>query len=170
MSGRGDCERVSELLPEFLAGRLTDEAAARVRDHLEVCPECADRANAVGLLQETPVPAPDPQRWGRFVEGVVEVAERRRRRRRLRRWVPALLLAAAVLVALLLWRGLSTGTGLKGEPRLEALAREAAGQPESEAQAWTVGVVFGDWMPVAVDGEDLSTRQIDDLVKEVNGI
>ena len=106
MSGPGECDRVSEVLPEYLAGRLADPAAARVRAHLETCPECADRAQAVSLLQETPVPAPDPRRWGRFVEGVVEAAERRHRRRRLRRWIPALLLTAAVLAALLLWAGL----------------------------------------------------------------
>ena len=104
MTGPGDCDRVSELLPEYLAGRLTDEGTARVRVHLEDCAECADRARAVGLLQETPVPVPDPRRWGRFVEGVVEAAERRHRRRRLRRWIPVLAVAALVAAALWLWR------------------------------------------------------------------
>ena len=68
MTNTDDCSWVIDVIPEFLAGRLTEAERERVRAHLASCSECRDRANAVSLLQQTPVPVPDPGRW----EGVAD--------------------------------------------------------------------------------------------------
>lgn len=75
MTGQQDCDRVGDLIPEFLAGRVSEEDDREVRRHLASCAECRNRANAVSLLQQTPVPRPDPDRWNHFVTEVVEETE-----------------------------------------------------------------------------------------------
>ena len=96
MTGREVCDQMSDLLPEFLAGRLSETDEARVRKHLESCTECRNRANAVSLLQQTPIPQPDPDRWGGFVKGVVDEHDRRHRKER--RMMAILTVAAAVVL------------------------------------------------------------------------
>jgi predicted anti-sigma-YlaC factor YlaD len=83
MTGQNDCDRVGDLIPEFLAGRVSEADDLLVRRHLESCAECRKRANAVSLLQQTPIPRPDPDRWNHFVTEVVEETERGSR------WAPA---------------------------------------------------------------------------------
>ena len=79
MTGRNDCDAIGDLIPEFLAGRVSEADDRRVRRHLESCAECRSRANAVSLLQQTPIPRPDPDRWDHFVTEVVEETEHPRR-------------------------------------------------------------------------------------------
>ena len=108
MTGPDECSRIGDLIPEFLAGRVSEEDDRRVREHLAGCADCRQRANAVSLLQQTPLPQPDPDRWKGFVEGVVDAADRgeaSRRRRRLARWALVVLVGAIALV--LLWTRLS---------------------------------------------------------------
>ena len=75
MTGQYDCDKVGDLIPEFLAGRVSEADDREVRRHLETCAECRNRANAVSLLQQTPIPRPDPDRWDHFVTEVVEETE-----------------------------------------------------------------------------------------------
>jgi predicted anti-sigma-YlaC factor YlaD len=82
MSGQYDCDKVGDLIPEFLAGRVSEADDREIRRHLEGCAECRNRANAVSLLQQTPIPRPDPDRWDHFVTEVVEETEQRPR------WAP----------------------------------------------------------------------------------
>lgn len=108
MSRPDECNRIGDLIPEFLAGRVSEDDDRRVREHLAGCADCRQRANAVSLLQQTPLPQPDPDRWKGFVEGVVDAADRRGPGgRRLAWWAIAILAAAIVFV--LLWTRLSAG-------------------------------------------------------------
>ena len=102
MSGPDVCDQIADLLPEFLAGRLSEADDQRVRRHLESCSDCRNRANAVSLLQQTPIPQPDPERWDGFVGGVVAEHDRRHRRERTLNTALAVV-AAAILVGLLLY-------------------------------------------------------------------
>jgi predicted anti-sigma-YlaC factor YlaD len=94
------CDQIADQLPEFLAGRLPEEDELRVRQHLEGCGECRNRANAVSLLQQTPIPQPDPNRWDGFVGGVVAEHDRRHRQGRALRigLVVVVVIAAAALI------------------------------------------------------------------------
>ena len=94
MTDREVCDQIADLLPEFLAGRVSKADDERVRKHLETCVECRNRANAVSLLQQTPMPQPDPERWSGFVTGVVDEHERRHKKGR------ALLIALAAVAAI----------------------------------------------------------------------
>jgi predicted anti-sigma-YlaC factor YlaD len=157
------CGRVGELLPEFLAGRLPADDERLVREHIEVCAECRNRANAVSLLQQTPIPAPDPGRWDHFVEGVVDAAERKRGSRR-----RAVVIAAVLAVAALLVFAWLRGAGVEGTgDGLDALARQVAELPEAEAAAWTVGLSPGGFMPAGFDTYGLSDEELEQLAREV---
>lgn len=158
------CRRICELLPEYTAGRISPRERAAVVAHLESCAECRDRAAAVKLLQQTPVPIPDPERWDGFVEDVVEAAARSRGSRRGWAWGVAAAAVLAVATSLLL-RAPSPEGGVGGIAGLEALAREVAGLPDSEAAVWTVGVDPVDDLPPALDGE-LSEEELQELVRE----
>ena len=164
MTGSKQCDWVSDALPEYLAGRLPQADGERVRSHLEGCAECRNRANAVSLLQQTPVPRPDPNRWEGFVAGVVEETDRRRGR--FVRW----LVAAAVIVLLLaggelIRRGLF-GPGSGEDAGIEMLARDIAGLSEIEAAAWTAGIAPEVGIPV-VDGSEMSEEELEELLTEV---
>jgi predicted anti-sigma-YlaC factor YlaD len=99
MTGQYDCDKVGDLIPEFLAGRVSEADDREVRRHLESCAECRNRANAVSLLQQTPIPRPDPDRWDHFVTEVVEETEHHPR------WAPVpgflwYLLGALIVIAI----------------------------------------------------------------------
>lgn len=166
MTRPDECAQIEELIPEFLAGRVAAADDERIRRHLESCEECRKRANAVSLLQQTPIPRPDPGRWDDFVRDVVEVTGRRRSARRRRRsW----LLAAAVVVALA--SALVVGRVALWPDRapvgLEGLAHEVAELPDLEAAAWTAGLSPVGFMPAGFDTVGLSEEQIEKLVTEV---
>lgn len=164
MSEFDDCGRIEELLPEYLAGRLELEAGCEVRRHLERCDECRGKAGTVDLLLQTPVPGPAPDRWERFVEGVVDSVETSARRRR-RAWIPVAAAAAVLaIVAGLLFREPSPEGTVTG---LEAVAREVAELPEDEIATWTVGVDPVDLMPAGPDEGSLSDEELRELIREV---
>ncbi len=169
MTGPYDCDRIADLLPEFLAGRVTAEDDQRVRQHLEGCAECRNRANAVSLLQQTPIPRPDPDRWEYFVKGVVEETERRRRLTTPRRiWAITAVLVALALV-IFIW-SLFARPSQPTVPGINALAREVAELPEGEAAAWTAGLSPSGFMPAGFDTSGLSDEEIEQLVMEVGRI
>lgn len=148
MSEPRECARVGEVLPEYLAGRLPTEEEDRVRRHLKGCEECRERARTVGLLQQTPVPSPDPERWDRFVDGVVEATGRRRWPALVRwLWIPV---AAAAAIVVLLEFGPFDRNGW-GESEMEMFAREVAALPEAEARAWTLGLAAESWIVAGLE-------------------
>jgi predicted anti-sigma-YlaC factor YlaD len=166
MTGSEDCAQIADLIPEFLAGRVSGADDERVRAHLEGCAECRNRANAVSLLQQTPLPIPDPDRWDYFVKDVVEEAERRRLLTTPRHvWTIAAVLAAAA-IAVFLWAQLAGMNGA-GAPGMEGLAREVAQLPEEQAAEWTVGLTSSTFMPTGFDTSELSEEEIEQLVTEV---
>jgi predicted anti-sigma-YlaC factor YlaD len=166
MTSPDECSRIGELLPEFLAGRVSEADDRSVRAHLEVCADCRNRADAVSLLQETPIPMPDPGRWDHFVEGVVDATEGNARTGRRRRgWMIAAVLAAAAIVVFS-WVRL-VGVEDAGSLDIDALAREVAELPEGEAAAWTAGLSPAGFMPAGFDTSGLSTEELEQLVREV---
>jgi predicted anti-sigma-YlaC factor YlaD len=102
MTGSKICDQIADQLPEFLAGRVSEADEERIRKHLESCADCRKRANAVSLLQQTPVPRPDPDRWDDFVDGVVDAADRRHRRERMVQTALAVI-AALILIGVLVY-------------------------------------------------------------------
>ncbi|NIR45068.1 MAG: zf-HC2 domain-containing protein [Gemmatimonadetes bacterium] len=102
MTASKACDQIADQLPEFLAGRVSEADDERIRKHLEVCADCRKRANAVSLLQQTPIPRPDPDRWDGFVDGVVHRADRRHRKERTIQ-VALVVLAAVIVVGVLVY-------------------------------------------------------------------
>ena len=167
MSGSHTCSTIVDILPEFLAGRLTPEEDARVRDHLEKCSDCENRAAAVSLLQQTPAPSPDPERWDHFVKGVVDETQRRRRR-----YPSRSVLAVAAMLLLLagsyfVWDRLDRGLAPPTD-ELERLAREVAELPEEEVAAWTAGLGSAGWPAAGFDTTGLTEEELQQLVTEVD--
>ncbi len=167
MNVSNDCAWVGEVLPDFLAGRVSAEDHERVRAHLAECADCRNRSSAVSLLQQTPVPRPDPDRWDHFVQGVVEAASQERQTR-----LPRFVWGAAAAALILVGAGLLTwgqfGRRDEGEElSIEVLAREVAQLPAMEAAVWTVGVAPIHWIPMGLDLGELTEEQVERLVKEV---
>lgn len=166
MTGAEGCGLIADLLPEFLAGRLPAEDDKRVRAHLEVCAECRHRANAVSLLQQTPVPVPDPDRWEYFVKGVVEETGRRKRLATPPRIVAIAALLAVIALAVFLWN-LFVDPARSDAPGIEVLAGELAELPEDDLAAWTAGLNPTDFMPAGFDATGLSEEELEQLAREV---
>lgn len=114
MSSDEECTQIGDLLPEFMAGRVSPADDQRIRAHLKQCAECRQRANAVSLLQHTPVPVPDPDRWEYFVKGVVDAAERRRKLGTPRRIWTVVAIIVAIAVAIFLWTQFATAGEMAG--------------------------------------------------------
>ena len=161
-----ECASVGELIPQFLAGRLSAAEEERVRAHIAACADCRQRANAVSLLQQTPVPVPDPDRWDHFVDGVVDATEQRKRTTvRRRAWsLVAVLVAAAVVV--ISWVRLA-GVGAGGPADIESIAREVAELPDAQAVAWTAGLSPSGFMTAGFDASGLGEAEFEQLVTEV---
>jgi len=160
-----ECGVVGESIPQFLAGRLSADEEERVRTHIAGCADCRQRANAVSLLQQTPVPLPDPDRWDHFVDGVVDAtAQRQRSTVRRRVWGAGILLATAAIIVLSWIRLGGTGSGKPTD--IDSIAREVAELPEAEAAAWTAGLSSSAFMPAGFDASELGAEEFEQLVTE----
>lgn len=166
MTPPNDCGAIGELLPEFLAGRVSEADDQRIREHLAECADCRNRANAVSLLQQTPVPAPDPERWQGFVDGVVTATEGKRRPAGLRFGWALVAVMAAAAVLIFSWIRVAR-MDLSKSVAIEALAREVAELPPAEAGAWTVGLSSTGFMSPGFDTADLSEQELEELLTEV---
>lgn len=102
-------EWVKEVLPEYLARRLSPEDAQMVREHLEGCGECRSELALVKRLAEESVPEPPISFWN-ALPGKVTSGVKDRKQKLFSLPVPVWAggLAAAVLVILLIlspWKG-----------------------------------------------------------------
>jgi anti-sigma factor RsiW len=161
-----DCSVVGELIPQFLSGRLSADEEETVRAHIATCAECRQRANAVSLLQQTPVPVPDQDRWDHFVDEIVEATQTEGgagARRRAGRWLVALAAAAVVVLS---WVRVC-GRGDAGPSDIESIAREVADLPNAEVAAWTTGLSFSGFIAPGFGASDLTEPEFQQLVAEV---
>jgi anti-sigma factor RsiW len=166
------CEKVQDLLPDWVAEILDDEGATEVREHLLQCPECAGEEKLVRTLFEGRPTAPDgleARIQSRVREelaeslvqtGVVKAIDSRRR------WAwnttPTRALSAAALVVLSLGVGV-IWDGQTPEVTLEPV-EVAAEEPMPEAWLWDDGMVAG--APV-YDG--LTDEELEALIEELEG-
>jgi anti-sigma factor RsiW len=166
------CEKVQDLLPDWVAEILDDEGATEVREHLLQCPECAGEEKLVRTLFEGRPTGPDgleARIQSRVREelaeslvqtGVVKAIDSRRR------WAwnstPTWALSAAALVVLSLGVGV-IWDGQTPEVTLEPV-EVAAEEPMPEAWLWDDGMVAG--APV-YDG--LTDEELEALIEELEG-
>jgi hypothetical protein len=166
------CEKVGELLPDWVAEILEDQRVAEVREHLSSCAECADEEKLIRTLFESRPRAPqgleariqnrvreEMARSGDSPAAVVPLE-----RRRLWAWslAPTWGLSAAALVVL------SLGIGVLWEGRSPEVTLEplevAVEEPVPEAWLWDDGMVAG--APV-YDG--LTDEELEALIEEWEG-
>lgn len=100
------CEPIREILPGFVADRLSQVESVEVREHLVACEECRAEAELVRLLYTTRPPVPTDLVDG--IEGYV----RFRRRAVFRPWWGV---AAAAVAAVALGIGVTSRTDPGGE-------------------------------------------------------
>lgn len=99
---------IQDLLPAFREGVLDDGDAARVRDHLARCRDCAEELGLLRALADEPVPDPGEAFWAALPDRVWREAQRadRPREDRLRfwprEWLPRWTLGGAAAFALAL--------------------------------------------------------------------
>jgi hypothetical protein len=120
----------------------------------------------VSLLQQTPVPVPDPDRWDQFVGDIVDATEARQRtgaRRRAGRLVAVLAVAAVIVLSWVRFGGLNGDR----RPDLDSLAREVAELSDLEAAAWTAGLTSSGFMTAGFEASGLSDAEIEQLATEV---
>lgn len=93
-----DCNEFSNLLDAYLAGELPDEAASRMREHAQVCAECAQlmavRQDCRGLEEEIEVPGDFSRGWRRMIREESAMERRTQRKNAWKGWIAA----AAALV------------------------------------------------------------------------
>jgi len=167
-----ECERIRDLLPEWVLGESEPDSGESIRAHLSVCQECSAEEGALRtLLAARPEPPPGlseriqarvREELGASEEpapatgrsGVVPLF-------RTRRWAPAWALPAAAVVVLslgigVIWDGKEIPE--VGQDPLQVAAEE----PIPEAWLWDDGLVAG--APV-LDG--LTDEQLEALIREM---
>lgn len=160
-----DCSLAGELIPQFLAGRLSAEDEEMVRAHIAICSDCRQRANAVSLLQQTPVPSPDPDRWDQFVDDIVQATTDRDKRTGRRGLRLVAVLAAAALIVFSWVRFVRIDAD--GSNDIESIAREVAELPDAEIAAWTAGLNPSGFMTAGFDASELGESELEELETEV---
>jgi len=105
------CEMARERIPDFVAGRLSEDEAARVTAHLPSCGECAAEAELVALLYQAR--SAPPEGLASRIQGAARISGFRGGAGARPWWG----LAAAAVAALALGIGVvtdrSTGLGLE---------------------------------------------------------
>ncbi len=118
------CEKVSELLPDYLQGSLDHEAEDQVETHLHQCAACREVVTLWNTLGALPEEQPSPMLRARFnamlhayqaARGDAEPAPRREFSFWTALWRPAAALAAA---AVLLVAGFSAGKYVDGREKV----------------------------------------------------
>lgn len=153
-TGEHGCEQYRIELSELALGVLTGRDRARVLDHVESCPRCAEELEqlsraADAVVQAAPEAEPPMGFEVRLFERMGVADERHRRRFRSPRWVAGALAAAAAVVALAV--GLSLGLSSSGPPSLSAAPRHGVVAAPLVGQGQVVGRVAvhggaGPWM------------------------
>lgn len=128
-----DCKELSLKLNAYLDGELSGQMAARVREHLQACPRCAEEMDELRLVKRTLDAVPGAALAPDFATRIRKQAEERQKART--RLIPIGLrlvrLPAAIAATLLIVAGLLLG-GLMGS---SVSAIETARQ-SSGAQAY----------------------------------
>jgi anti-sigma factor RsiW len=152
------CADVADRLPNWVAGRLPADQAARVAEHVGSCADCASQAATVHavLAARAPVPADLAARTLAALRAA-EAEPRAVPRRRTRRWTSWVGSAAAVLV-------LAVGTFVlrQGDPG----EVDDLGPAVVDESVWITddGIVAG--APVL---DDLSDDALATLLEEMGG-
>jgi len=169
-----DCDRIKEVLPEWIQETLDPELGTEITGHLATCPDCSREVEVLRrLLSARPTP-PDglaARIQARLKEEIAvdagpestpapgEVMPLLRRHR----WTPTWALSAAAVVILslgigIVWNGAEI-------PELGQSSSQAASEdPAPEAWLWDDGMVAG--APV-YDG--LTDDQLETLIEELEG-
>lgn len=127
-------EWVKEVLPEYLARRLSPEDTQMVREHLEGCDECRRELALVKRLAGEPVPEPPISFWN-ALPGKVTSSVKDRKQRLFPLPVPVWAggLAAVALVILLIlspWKGYRVNIEIPNEYYVQMIDRFDQGLEE----------------------------------------
>jgi len=164
---QGQCDRIRDLLPEFLSGGLGRADAEAAEAHLAVCEGCRGELEVLSALVRAR-PQPPRELEGRIQARVREefgtpekpahVIPIRPRFRRIPSWA---LSAAALLVLGLGTKALWDGNGLDLVQDPIVVANQ---EPLPEAWLWDDGMVAGD---LVLDG--LTDEDLEALLEELGG-
>jgi anti-sigma factor RsiW len=169
-----DCDRIREVLPEWILGTLGPESGSDVTRHLATCPDCSREEEVLRrLLSVRPSPpeglaariqarlkeemALDPEPDSTPAPGDVIPLFRRHR------WAPTWALSAAAVVILSLGIGI-VWNGAEIPEVGQGSSQAATEEPAPEAWLWDDGMVAG--APV-YDG--LTDDQLETLIEELEG-
>lgn len=135
------CDRVQDLLPEYVAGALDPVRRDQIGEHLAICAECRAENEIVARVRASSVSVP-PALEGRVMAAV-------RRRPGSRRWAtPGRLAAAATLAAAVIGGALYFDAGRSGplassDPALPVVG-ESSVLPGVDRPPLVGGSVLGD--------------------------
>lgn len=166
-----DCERVVEVLPDWILGTLDPKLGMEMERHLGSCPDCTREEEVLRqILALRPTPPGDlaDRIQARVREEMVLAAKAKEQADvvplfRRPRWAPTWALSAAAVVLL----SLGIGVIWNGEEAPEGgpdSTQVAAEEPIPEAWLWDDGMVAG--APV-YDG--LTDEQLEALIEELEG-
>jgi anti-sigma factor RsiW len=165
-----DCERIQEVLPEWILGSLKPGLGSEVKRHLASCPDCTrDEETLRQVLASRPTPPPDlPGRiQARVREEMASAGSAMTKERdvipliRRPRWAPTWALSAAAVVILSLGIGVLWNGEEAPEVGIDSV-QAAAEEPLPEQWLWDDGMVAG--APV-YDG--LTDEQLEALIEEL---
>lgn len=100
-----DCQEMRPLLDPLAEGELGPGDEARVRSHLDACPDCRDRAHELGCLSAALARLPRPEPRASLLPRTLAVIRRRAGAERAQRawWAVLLAVGAAAALVVSLW-------------------------------------------------------------------
>lgn len=154
------CQELADRLPDWAAGRLAEDEAARVAAHVDGCADCSAQASVLGALFVSRPQA--PAGLGERITLAARAQARSMPRGERRPWRrPAWALSAAAVLVL------AVGTTLLRQPSQPTTTASVLGEVVlDESQVWIAddGMVAG--APVL---DDLSDEALATLVEELGG-
>jgi TolA-binding protein len=69
-----NCDRIKDMMIEYLYGELTEDQADAFQAHLKECPACADEVAQLGRFRELASDVPDPEPSGLTIQRIVATA------------------------------------------------------------------------------------------------